>query len=57
MKILKIWLFIITLSTLCFGANAQEMQKIFDSKKPLYEKLKNDFPNYPQIWMKQKTRV
>ena len=22
------------------------MQKIFDSKKPLYEKLTNDFPNY-----------
>ena len=31
---------------LCFGVNAQEMQKIFDSKKPLYEKLINYFPNY-----------
>jgi ankyrin repeat protein len=49
MKILKICLFIITLSTLCFGVNAQEMQKIFDSKKPLYEKLTNDFPNYPNM--------
>ena len=49
MKILKIWLFIVTLSTLCFGANAQEMQKIFDSKKPLHEKLINDFANYPNM--------
>ena len=34
MKIVKIWLLIISFATLCFGANAQEMQKIFDSKKP-----------------------
>ena len=49
MKIVKIWLLIITFATLCFGANAQEMQKIFDSKKPLYEKLTNDFTNYPNM--------
>lgn len=49
MKILKIWLLIITFTTLCFGANAQEMQKIFDSKKTLHEKLQNDFANYPNM--------
>lgn len=48
MQILKICLFIITLSTLCFGTNAQEMQ-IFDNKKPLYKKLQNDFVNYPNM--------
>ena len=49
MKIVKIWLLIITFATLCFGANAQEMQKIFDSKKTLHEKLQNDFANYPNM--------
>lgn len=49
MKILKIWLLIISFTTLCFGANAQEMQKIFDSKKTLHEKLQKDFTNYSNM--------
>ena len=49
MQIVKIWLLIISFTTLCFGANAQEMQKIFDSKKSLHEKLTNDFANYPNM--------
>ncbi|MDD4855629.1 MAG: hypothetical protein PHQ22_09910 [Sulfuricurvum sp.] len=36
-------------STISFGADAAQMQKIFDDKKPLYEKLQNDFDAYPDM--------
>ncbi|MDD5549644.1 MAG: ankyrin repeat domain-containing protein [Sulfurovaceae bacterium] len=36
-------------STLSFGADAVQMQKIFDGKKPLYEKLQNDFDAYADM--------
>lgn len=36
-------------STLSFGADAVQIQKIFDGKKPLYEKLQNDFDAYADM--------
>jgi ankyrin repeat protein len=48
MKIIFLSLFLLW-STLSFGADAAQMQKIFDDKKTLYEKLQNDFDVYPDM--------
>lgn len=49
MQIIKVLIFIISFATLSFCTDTFEIQKIFDNKKPLYEKLQNDFGNYPNM--------
>lgn len=51
MQIIKVLIFIISFATLSFCTDTFEIQKIFDNKKPLYEKLQNDFGNYPNMML------